>query len=72
MSAEGYVVLGVVITALDLPGDVNDVSTPRGWMTKYGAAYGWHANRVPGEPWHFEYIAGPQGLAPTAQSPRAN
>lgn len=41
-------------TAIDLP------EPARTWMRKHGAAYGWIADRVPGEPWHFEY-------QPTAQ-----
>lgn len=36
--------------ALDLP-----AGGPREWMTAHGAAYGWIAGRVAGEPWHFEY-----------------
>lgn len=40
--------------ALDLP------EPARTWMRKHGAAYGWIADRVPGEPWHFEHV-------PTAQ-----
>lgn len=41
-------------TAIDLP------EPARTWMRKHGAAYGWIADRVPGEPWHFEHV-------PTAQ-----
>lgn len=40
--------------ALDLP------DAPEAWVRAHGAAYGWIADRVPGEPWHVEY-------RPTAQ-----
>ena len=41
--------------AVDLPGSINDVRTARGWMRKYGRAYGW--TPVTNEEWHFEYNA---------------
>jgi len=35
--------------ALDLP------EPARSWMRANGARFGWVADRVPGEPWHFEF-----------------
>lgn len=33
-----------------------DLAEPaRTWVRQYGAAYGWHADRVRNEPWHFEW-----------------
>jgi len=43
--------------ALDLP------EPARSWVRTHGAKYGWRADRVPGEPWHFEFTA-PPTLAP--------
>lgn len=49
--------------AIDVPGNVNDVRTPRGWMRASGAGFrdgrptfnewGWRG--VENEKWHFEY-----------------
>lgn len=25
------------------------------WLKKHGAAYGWHQNDAPSEPWHWDY-----------------
>lgn len=37
-------------------GLASDVDEPaRSWLHRYGAAYGWVANTVAGEPWHFVY-----------------
>lgn len=37
-------------TALDLP------EPARAWVRNHGSAYGWYANQVKGEPWHFEFL----------------
>lgn len=50
--------------ALDLPGDAANVRTPRGWVTAHGAKYGFVAGRVPGEPWHFEFVGATHVPAP--------
>lgn len=39
--------------AIDVPGNVNDTRTARGWFRRYGKAYGWYP--VTNEEWHFEY-----------------
>ena len=39
--------------ALDVP-----AGGPREWLHANGARFGWIANIVKGEPWHFEYQAG--------------
>jgi len=41
--------------AIDLPGNVEDTTTPRGWMFVHGPKFGWFP--IPNEDWHFEYHA---------------
>lgn len=41
--------------AVDLPGHINNVKTPRGWMRKNGKQYGFYP--VSNEPWHFDYYS---------------
>lgn len=46
--------------ALDLPGDMNDAATPRGWMHAFGRPFGWYWPswaRQPAtrEEWHVEF-----------------
>lgn len=35
--------------------DVDTSSAAYAWLRAHGARYGWIADRVPNEPWHFEY-----------------
>lgn len=45
--------LHVAGLAVDLPGNINDPATPRGWIRAHGFDHGWTA--VANEPWHHEY-----------------
>lgn len=46
--------------ALDLPGDMRDTSTPRGWMHRHGRPFGWYwptwaQQALTREEWHLEF-----------------
>jgi len=49
--------------ALDLP------EPARSWMRANGARFGWVADRVPGEPWHFEFVGVASRPHPAAPKP---
>jgi len=49
--------------ALDLP------EPARSWMRANGARFGWVADRVPGEPWHFEFVGVTSRPRPVAHDP---
>lgn len=54
VSAEGSV--GIPGTSRHETGTALDLDEPaRAWFRKYGRRHGWIADRVAGEPWHFEY-----------------
>lgn len=48
--------------------DIDTSSAAYAWLRKHGAAFGWIADRVPNELWHFEFDAS-HVQAPTTQPP---